>query len=221
MTIALPASVRGVRPEGLPMNRILGGAVLLLMAMLLVGGSLRPQAPAAPPPGTLPSAPAAEGTPPPADQGKTAQEPSPSVIAVGTPAPDFELEDVTGRTVRLSDYRGKVVFLNFWATWCPPCRAEMPEIQQLVDKEIPDLVVLGVNTDDPATPSEVNAFMERNGFTWRVPYDAGGPVARIYRVVYLPTSYFIGPDGIVRAKYIGPMSLPVMESYVERARNGG
>ncbi|PZN06264.1 MAG: alkyl hydroperoxide reductase [Bacillota bacterium] len=203
------------------MNRILGGAVVLLVAMLLVGGSLRPQAPAAPPPGALRSAPAVEGTPPPAGQGVPAQEPSPSVIAVGTPAPDFELQDVTGRTVRLSDYRGKVVFLNFWATWCPPCREEMPEIQRLVDKGVPDLVVLGVNTSDPATPAEVKAFMERNGFTWRVPYDAGSRVARIYRVVYLPTSYFIGPDGIVWAKYIGPMSLPVMESYVERARQGG
>lgn len=203
------------------MDRILGGVVLLLLAALLVGGSLRLVAPAAPPPGALRPAPAEGGTPPPAGQVLPSQETSPPVVAVGTPAPDFELKDIEGRTVRLSDYRGKVVFLNFWATWCPPCREEMPEIQRLVDKNIPDLVVLGINTNDPAQPSEVKAFMERNGFTWRVLYDAGGRVARIYKVVYLPTSYFIGPDGIVRAKYIGPMSLAVMEEYVERARNGG
>lgn len=192
------------------MNRLLGGAILVMVIVLLFGGSLRPEEPVAPAP----------GSPLPADD--SAVTPGSSApVAVGSPAPDFELQDLDGRTVRLSDFRGKVVFLNFWATWCPPCRQEMPEIQRLVEKNLPDVVILGVNTSDTATPAEVKAFMERNGYTWRVPYDTGSLVGRRYGVVYLPTSYFIGPDGTVRGKYIGPMSLPVMERYIQQARQDG
>ncbi|HEY8394769.1 MAG TPA: TlpA disulfide reductase family protein [Thermaerobacter sp.] len=205
------------------MNRLLGGAILLMAIVLLFGGSLRPQEPVAPAPGTPLPAPTGQAGEPgdqaPGDTGATTGPFAP--VVVGSRAPDFELKDLNGRTVRLSDYRGKVVFLNFWASWCEPCRQEMPEIRRLVEKNLPDVVVLGVNTSDPAAPSEVKAFMERNGYNWRVPYDAGSLVGRRYGIVYLPTSYFIGPDGTVRGKYIGPMTVPVMERYIRQARESG
>lgn len=205
------------------MNRLLGAAVLLMIVVLLTGGSLRPQEPAAPAPGDALPAPAGQpGTADGQGPGNSSATPgSPAPVAVGTPAPDFELQDLDGRTVRLSDFRGKVVFLNFWATWCPPCRQEMPEIRRLVEKNLPDVVVVGVNTSDTAPPAEVKAFMEKNGYPWLVLYDKGSLVGRRYGVVYLPTSYFIGPDGTVRGRYIGPMSLPVMERYIQQARQGG
>ncbi|PZN09845.1 MAG: alkyl hydroperoxide reductase [Bacillota bacterium] len=204
------------------MNRLLGGAVLVMVIVLLFGGSLRPQEPVAPAPrDSLPAPGSQSGEPGGQPLGNPTTTPGPAApVAVGTPAPDFELRDLKGRTVRLSDFRGKVVFLNFWATWCPPCRQEMPEIRRLVEKNPADVVVVGVNTSDTASPAEVQAFMEQNGYRWLVLYDEGSLVGRQYGVVYLPTSYFIGPDGTVRGKYIGPMSLPVMERHIQQARQG-
>lgn len=109
------------------MTRWLTYAVIAMAALLLLGGAFRPVA------GDRPDRP-----------------------EVGFPAPDFALTDVVGKSVRLSDYRGKAVFLNFWATWCPPCKAEMPEIQKL-QREMPELVILGV---DLRSPEAVWAFMK-------------------------------------------------------------
>ena len=210
-------------------------AGLILLAALLAAGALgggllrdRP-APASPPPaGSERPAPAQPG-PPSSPGGTGSSPPSPQappvpgapVLAPGQPAPDFELQDLDGRPVRLSDFRGRVVFLNFWASWCLPCRAEMPEIRRLVEEGPDDVVVLGVNTSDQAAPAKIKDFMARNGYRWPVVYDQGSRVGRLYRIVYLPTSFFIDPEGVIRARYIGPMELDRMKAYIEQARRGG
>ena len=181
------------------------------------GGTAGPEAPGGPgtggPGGAAPAGPGSSGQAPPVSQRP--------VVAPGTPAPEFTLRDLEGRPVSLSNFRGKVVFLNFWASWCYPCRQEMPEIRKLVDRAPDDLVVIGVTTSDPASPEQVKAFVQENGYDWVFVYDEGSRVGRQYGIVYLPTSYFIDPGGVVRARYIGPMSLEKMEAYVDQARNAG
>ncbi|MSQ30397.1 MAG: TlpA family protein disulfide reductase [Dehalococcoidia bacterium] len=126
--------------------------------------------------------------------------------AVGQRAPDFVLEEYeTGRLVRLSDFRGKTVVLNFWATWCPPCIAEMPEIQALhaSHQAAGDLVVLAVDVQEP--PSVAGEFVNAKGLTMPVVSDRAGAVAKHYGVPGLPVTFFIDRDGVVRSKMLGPI----------------
>lgn len=138
---------------------------------------------------------------------------------VGYLAPDFTLQDMNGDSVTLSELRGKVVFLNFWASWCAPCRIEMPEIEHLHAKEIPDLVILAVNQSVMENrDGEGRRFMEQFGYTFPALFDLTGQVGRNYLAVSMPTSYFIGPDGVIRVKHLGPMTRSTMETYVNWAR---
>lgn len=134
-------------------------------------------------------------------------EPAPEA---GHPAPDFALTDLDGNTVRLSDLRGKVVFINFWATWCPPCRAEMPEIEA-VHQEYKDkgVVVIGVDISEPE--STVRQYIQRGGFTWTIVMDSTGEVARNYNIAAIPTSFFLDREGVIRAVNIGAMTKRAME----------
>ena len=140
-------------------------------------------------------------------------EPAPTV---GRMAPDFILKDLDGNSVRLSDLRGKVVFINFWATWCPPCRAEMPEIEA-VHQEYKDkgVVVLGVDISEPA--STVRQYIQKGGFSWTIVLDSTGEVARNYQIAAIPTSFFIDGEGIIRAVNIGAMTKRAMESKLAEA----
>lgn len=141
---------------------------------------------------------------------------------MGYPAPDFALPGLDGGTIRLSDFRGKVVMLNFWATWCPPCRAEMPEIAKLKAQGIPDLVIIGVDlVQTEASPQAVAEFVRAHGYDWPVALDVRGEVTLAYRVIQIPTTYFLDRNGIIRGKYLGPMTLPIMEDLVRQARRGG
>lgn len=141
--------------------------------------------------------------------------------AVGYRAPDFELTGLNGETIRLSDYRGKVVFLNFWATWCGPCDVEMPEIARLKEKyDESDLAIIGINlahTED--SPDDVAEYMNSHGYDWTVALDYGD-VTISYSAIQIPESFFIDPDGIIRAKHRGPMTLSMMEDMVKRAMRG-
>ena len=126
--------------------------------------------------------------------------------SAGQPAPDFVLaEHGTGRLVRLSDYRGKVVVLNFWATWCPPCVAEMPELQRLhaAHEATGDLVVLAVDVEEPA--AAVEEFKRERSLTMPVLSDRTGEVRRHYGLPGLPGTFFIDRDGVVRSKMLGPI----------------
>lgn len=138
---------------------------------------------------------------------------------VGFLAPDFALTDLDGKPVKLSDLRGKVVFLNIWATWCGPCRIEMPEMKRLHEQQMPDLAIVAVNmTDTERGPQAVREFMDLFGYRFTVPLDQDGSVTRLYRAVSIPTSFFLNGEGVIVAKHIGPMTLSQMESYVKMAR---
>lgn len=141
------------------------------------------------------------------------------IVNVGSPAPDFALEQPGGGTVRLSDYRGGWLVLNFWATWCGPCRAEMPLLQDLVDGKIPEadavpggVAVLAVDFDESA--EAVGAYFKEMGLSLTAALDPGGRVSRQFGAYQLPLTLFIDPEGLVRYKHIGGMTPDVLADYL-------
>jgi peroxiredoxin len=133
--------------------------------------------------------------------------PSPTV---GSPAPPFELETPGGETLSLEDFRGQVVLLNFWATWCGPCRLEMPAIQARYERG--GFEVLAVDFDEPA--EQVAAFMEELGLTFPALLDPGGEIQRLYQVRGYPSSFFVDENGIIRVQHIGIMSEAQLDGYL-------
>lgn len=128
-------------------------------------------------------------------------------------APDFELTDFDGNVVRLSDYRGKVVLVNFWATWCPPCIMEMPVFQDRFEKYGgEDFVILALDADETEAP--VQDFIAQNGLSFPVVIDAGAAVYQLYQVRGLPSSFFIDEDGVVRTIHIGVMTEEQLDGYL-------
>ena len=138
-----------------------------------------------------------------------AQRPE-SIPLRGHSAPDFTVQTLDGEVVQLSDLQGKAVVLNFWATWCPPCRAEMPELQAAYDSYAAGgLVVLGVNQgEDRAT---VETFLTQRNLTFPVALDVQGDVSRLYQVNSLPTTFFIDRDGVIREIVIGQMNAALLK----------
>jgi peroxiredoxin len=121
---------------------------------------------------------------------------------VGGPAPPFTLNDVEGRPVSLADYRGKVVLLTFWATWCEPCKKEMPEMHAAYKKlKGSGLIVLAINFGEDA--SRVADFAHHGRLDFPILSDPSVKVASLYGVVSLPASFFIDPDGIIREQVFG------------------
>lgn len=132
-------------------------------------------------------------------------------------APDFTLTTLDGQTVSLSTLRGRVILLNLWASWCPPCKAEMPAIERTYQayKE-QGFLVLAVNSTIQDSVESARTFITTNALSFPIPLDEKGIVTRLYRVQSLPTSYFIGADGIIREVVIGgPMSEALLRSRVE------
>ena len=122
-------------------------------------------------------------------------------------APDFHLQSLDGETISLADLRGRPVILNFWASWCGPCRAEMPLIQEIFEsKEWSDkgLVILAVNMGESATTAE--EFMVNNGLYFPVLLDTSQDVALEYNIRNIPTAFFIGRDGIIKDIKIGTIT---------------
>jgi thiol-disulfide isomerase/thioredoxin len=122
---------------------------------------------------------------------------------VGSLAPDFTLTDaLTGESVSLASLRGKPVWINFWATWCPPCREEMPEMQQFYEKyQSQGLAIVGVNVQE--SDSQVQQYVKEGAFTWTFVLDAEGRTTDRYLVGGLPSHYFIDAQGVVRAVHMG------------------
>ena len=123
---------------------------------------------------------------------------------IGQPAPDFILRDVEGATVKLSDLRGRVVWVNFWATWCVPCKKELPVLQKLADeKKDAGLVVLAINWQESA--DDARAYFASRGLTLPVLLDRGG-VYDQYKLQGLPDSFFIDRDGVIATLQYGEVS---------------
>ena len=144
-----------------------------------------------------------------------------------TPAIDFILTDQYGNTHKLSDYKGKTVFLNFWATWCSPCRAEMPDIQKLYESAETEgedaLVVLGVaapNLENEKSEEEIKAFLEENGYTYPVLMDTTGEAFMSYGVNAFPTTFMITREGEVFGYASGQLNEATMKSIVEQTLSG-
>lgn len=122
---------------------------------------------------------------------------------IGEAAPDFTLKTTDGQEIKLSDYRGKNIILNFWATWCGPCRFEMPAFQAIHEKWAKEgVVLLAINTQDGA--ANALSYAESNNFTFVMPVDVPGKVAELYGVRGLPTSFIIDSEGIIKSVKIGP-----------------
>jgi peroxiredoxin len=127
----------------------------------------------------------------------------PPAPTVGQPCPDFTLPDLRGTPFRLSDHRGKVVLINFWATWCPPCVEEMPSLERLHRAlEEKGLVVLAPSVDDSV--EAIEAFREEHGLSFTVLHDRGADVSHAYQTFKYPETYVVDRNGILRWKFIGP-----------------
>ncbi|HKL48749.1 MAG TPA: TlpA disulfide reductase family protein [Desulfuromonadales bacterium] len=121
---------------------------------------------------------------------------------VGSQAPDFTLTDMNGENVSLSDYRGNVVFLNFWATWCPPCREEMPSMERLHESMGgKDFVILAVNVEKDK--EAVESFLRGSPYSFKILLDPEGEAQSAYRVYRYPESYLIDKDGKILEHYLG------------------
>lgn len=124
---------------------------------------------------------------------------------VGKPAPDFQLPNLEEQPISLSDFRGKPVLLNFWATWCGPCVFEMPFIQGIFEESSDTgLVILAVNIGE--TPSTVRDFIQAGNFSFPVLLDTSQDVALEYNVRGIPTTFLIDKDGIIQAIKVGAFS---------------
>ncbi len=122
----------------------------------------------------------------------------------GQPAPGFSVHLLDGRSVALADLRGKVVLLDFWATWCPPCRQELPHTQSMAaDAALARRGLVVVAVDEGEDAGTVRGFLDRNRFTFPAALDVDGSVARDYAVSDLPTTVLIGRDGTVRGVVTG------------------
>jgi peroxiredoxin len=133
----------------------------------------------------------------------------------GKPAPDFQLRDLAGKAVALKDLRGQVVVLDFWATWCGPCRIDMPRIEALHnDLKAKGLRVFGVNAEDA---NLARSYVERNGYTFPTLSDPGMQVAQLYQVNALPTAVVIDKEGRVAAYMQGSGSKERLLEAIQKA----
>jgi len=127
-------------------------------------------------------------------------------------AEDFTLKTLKGGTVSLKDYRGRLIFLNFWATWCGPCRAEMPSMQRLWEEfKEEDFVILAINIQEES--KLVSSFMNERGLSFPVLLDEKGKVARSYGIRGIPTTFFLNPEGEIIGKAVGARDWASKESF--------
>lgn len=133
-----------------------------------------------------------------------------SIVKAGEPAPDFSLKNLEGQEVRLSDLKGKGVVINFWATWCAPCKREMPLMEsgyQKVREQGIEILAVNIAESDLA----VSRFTERLGLTFPILLDKDRTVTRRYAVGRIPSTFFVDQDGIVVAHFVGEMNARIFE----------
>jgi len=132
----------------------------------------------------------------------------------GAQAPDFQLAALDDSAIQLSDLRGRIVVLNFWATWCGPCRDEMPLLEQASADFDGDVVVVAINVQ--GRRATVRQFLDKLQLTYRIGLDQNGTVARRYHVRSFPTTYFIGRDGRVEGRRVGAYTRTILYGRLEQ-----
>ncbi len=150
-----------------------------------------------------------------AKTGQASQSISNSVIpvAVNYPAPELSLQNVDGKSEALIDYRDQVVLVNNWATWCPPCKAEIPTLQAYYETHTMDgFVIIGIDAGEPQ--SEVLKFVQEHNMTYPVWFDLENTAMNAFKNQSLPSSFVIDRKGIVRLAWVGEISGEVLEKYV-------
>jgi peroxiredoxin len=136
-------------------------------------------------------------------------------VKEGSQAPDFVLEALDGEQVSLEEFSGQVVLMNFWATWCPPCKAEIPDIEAAYQLHQEDgLVVLGINVEE--SRETVEPFVEEFNITYPVLLDEARQVFKAYRVSGLPMSVIVDREGVIRVRHTGTMTAAQLERYLEQ-----
>jgi cytochrome c biogenesis protein CcmG/thiol:disulfide interchange protein DsbE len=135
---------------------------------------------------------------------------SAQALRVGQPAPDFQVTSPDGQPITLAQFKGQPVWLNFWASWCAPCRVEFPDMDAVYRQhQASGLVLLAVSFAEQ--PADVSSYLERARPSFTIGVDPPGVVAGQYRVLGLPTHIFIDADGIVREVRVGPMNQELMQ----------
>lgn len=156
--------------------------------------------------------------------GRNAQPGLPPIAETRKPAPAFALPGLHGETVRLSDYRGKVVLVNFWGTWCVPCKEETPALAAVYRKlRDQGLEIIGVDLRNQERPgpdgdADVRAFTERYGVTYPIALDVAGETARAFQIYPLPTSFFVDQSGTIRYVRVGAIRADEVEAIFARLR---
>lgn len=138
-------------------------------------------------------------------------------LKVGDMAPDFQLQTLAGETAKLSDYLGQRVMVNFWATWCPPCRAEMPDMEKF--HQAKDVVILAVNlTETEPNAQQVQNFVNEFNLTFPILLDEEIEVATSYGIRPIPTSFMIDSNGIIQYKALGALNYELMVQEFEKMK---
>ena len=132
-------------------------------------------------------------------------------------APDFTLDTLDEKKVTLSELRGKIVLINLWATWCPPCRAEMPALENAYEQyKDSGVVILGLNVTSQDSEKDIPLFVDEFGLTFPILLDRDGSVSALYQLRGLPTTYFVNREGIIRTVVVGgPMNETFIRSKIE------
>ena len=132
---------------------------------------------------------------------------------VGKPLGDFSLKDIHGQTVRMSDHQGKAILVNAWATWCPPCKAEMPDLNAYFQSHQADgFMLLAVNAGDPA--SDAAAFASQKGLAFPVLLDPNTNLLNSLGIHSFPTSILVGTDGVVKSIHVGMFTPQALEAEI-------
>ncbi len=202
-----------------------GGVLLVVIGLLMVTGWMNSLS------GSLASSdpqatPTTQVTPQPEETPKPEESAAPEETQAPVPALDFTLTDQFGNTHTLEQYKGKTILLNFWATWCGPCRSEMPDLQEIYEdygKNEKDLVVLGVaapNLGQEGSVEEITAFLEENGYTYPTLMNTDASLFYSYGISSFPTTFMIDKNGNVYGYVSGALSREVFDDIIQQTMEG-
>ncbi|MFC4409529.1 peroxiredoxin family protein [Chungangia koreensis] len=142
-----------------------------------------------------------------------------SGLEKGKAPPDFEVKTLDGESVKLSDYKGKKVILNFWASWCPPCKAEMPHMQNYyedyAEKDNVEILAVNLTNAEYGGIDDAIQFVEDYELTFPIPTDEDGSLEKTYEILTIPTTFTIDTAGLIRHKIVGPMDEQMMIDLVD------